>query len=101
MAICTALPVPAEISTTVTRAVAPCGRSRHRGVADNYCKQAISQVILISPRVETMYFQHNPISRDLALNTSDLDPPLRRDFRHTRKASGRAHASSKNVLRAY
>ena len=52
-------------------------------------------------RVETMYFQHSSIPQDRVLNTCDLDAPLRRDFRHTRKASDCPPASSNNVLYAY
>ena len=57
--------------------------------------------VILPERVETMYFRHNPISRDLALNICDLDGLLRRDFRHTRRASGYPLASSKTVLYAY
>jgi len=42
-----------------------------------------------------MYFQHNPISQDLAHTTCDLAAPLRRDFRHTRRAPGCPPASCK------
>ena len=49
-------------------------------------------------RVETMYFQHNPIVQNLALKTCGLDAPPTRDFRHTQRALGCLTTFSKNVL---
>src|SRR5271165_5927375 len=34
-----------------------------------------------------MYFQHSPISKDLPLNSCDLEAPLRRNFGHSKGPS--------------